>query len=214
MRKPEYKHGVVAQLRALRRWVRTDVVGDPFGWVLPLALSPICFFGLCLGVTVVTSGAILPIAFVGVLIFAVFETLYSGLWTGRLPWMAGKGVMWRTALWTVSLWLLAVSLLVPLTASAYKNDLFQVESGVGDTTQSTLSLTWDFLVLYSWHLIDTVPGLEITNTLGWEQPVVYDEIELGAGLLLYRAAVLLPLIASLRGILATRRAGIDRAAFD
>jgi hypothetical protein len=212
LRKPEYKHGLFAQLRALRRWVRTDVVGDPFGWVLPLVLSPICLFGLSLGLSLIVPAAVLVVAFVGVLIFALFEAFYGGLWTGRLPWMLGKGVIWRTALWTFSLWLLAVSLLVPLTAAAYKGGLFQVDSGVGETTRSALSLTWDFLVLYWWHLVDTVPGLEITDTLGWDEPVVYDEMELGAGLLLYRAAVLLPLIASLRGILATRRDGINRAA--
>ena len=176
------------------------------GWLLPLGLAPVAFVGLAVGIRYFNVVVPVTVA-VAAMIFAVFESFYVGLWVGQLPWMKRPGAVWRALLWSAALWLLAVGMFAPLTANAYKSGLIDVtdHAAMASSEAGALAASWDFAVFYFWHLLDIIPALDITETLRWNEPLTYDGVELGAFLLVYRAAVLLPLIASLRGILATRR---------
>ena len=64
--------------------------------------------------------------------------------------------------------------------------------------------SWEFTGLYLWQTADVIPGLGVTDTLSLSQPVEYDDWKLGLMLLLYKAAVLLPVIAAYRGVWRSR----------
>ena len=60
---------------------------------------------------------------------------------------------------------------------------------------------------YLWHLADTVPLLDIPDTVRWEQPLRYSDSLSGFLLLLYKSFVILPLLQVGRLILAGRDQG-------
>jgi hypothetical protein len=193
-------------VREARKWVRTTVVRGRHGWLLPLVLAPACF--LLLSVLLPFLDMVGPLVLVVMaMVAALFESLYAGLWAGQLPWMTASGAIWRALLWTFSLWVLALGVLAPLTRDLYEAGMVHVSDGIGNLASGTsaLATSWDFAVLYAWHAFDAIPALDITKSLRWNEPVKYDGMELGLLVVVYRAAVLLPLIASLRGVWATRR---------
>jgi hypothetical protein len=51
-----------------------------------------------------------------------------------------------------------------------------------------------FLQAYVWNLVDSVPGLEITRTFNWTEPLVFVDPWSRAWLVLYRLLILAPVI--------------------
>jgi hypothetical protein len=135
-----------------------------------------------------------------------FEAFYAGLWKGQLPWMERRAALWSALLWTLALWVLAVGILAPLTRALYQEGRIEVTHGIGDNGAGAVAVSWDFAVLYIWHALDAIPGFEITKTLRWNEPIGHDRAALGVLLVGYRAAVLIPLIATVGGLWKTRQA--------
>jgi hypothetical protein len=54
---------------------------------------------------------------------------------------------------------------------------------------------------YTWHLLDLVPGLKITTTMGWTSPVDLDGGARGALLVMFRAVVIYQVVAKGRQFL-------------
>jgi hypothetical protein len=48
---------------------------------------------------------------------------------------------------------------------------------------------------YMWHFLEAIPLLKVNETLGWKPPVSYDSGLVGVVLLLFKLAVILPVIA-------------------
>lgn len=57
-----------------------------------------------------------------------------------------------------------------------------------------------FLQAYVWNLVDSVPGLEITRTFNWTEPLVFVDPWSRALLVLYRLLILAPVIEFFRQI--------------
>ena len=87
-----------------------------------------CFFGLALVSTVHISAARPAFLIVGGAIAWLFESLYTGLWHGRMPGTRTGPAVALALLWTVSIALLAVGILAPLSYRLYDvHELFMSE---------------------------------------------------------------------------------------
>jgi hypothetical protein len=53
----------------------------------------------------------------------------------------------------------------------------------------------EIMTFYIWHLLDTVPVLEITQTLRWTPPITYQDSAVGAWLLAFKIIFIVPAIA-------------------
>lgn len=58
---------------------------------------------------------------------------------------------------------------------------------------------------YLWHFLDAVPLLHINETLLWNQPMIYRQTGVGWLLLTFKAAIILPVIATFGGYWQFRR---------
>jgi len=200
-----YVHTVAAIVNRLWRFAGQQV-SRPYGWVLPLALAP-AVFGFLAAFEPSDAAVILGACLAGMVI-SLFWQLYAGLWRGNVPWMKGRGAIPRALLWSAALWLLAISVLAPISFLFYEAQWIEVRSGIGDPPNDpdALQKSWDFAVLYLWQTADAIPGLGVADTLALEQPVAYDDWKLGVMLLVYKAAVLIPVIAAFRGVWTSRQA--------
>jgi hypothetical protein len=178
-------------------------VGRPYGWVLPLALAPVVFGFL--SAFEVSDIAVVLGTCLAALVIPLFWRLYAGLWRGNVPWMRGHGAILRALLWSAALWLLAISVLAPISSLFYEAQWVEVRSGIENHANSLQNAS-DFAVLYLWQTADAIPALGVVDTLSLGQPVMYDDWKLGLMLLVYKAAVLIPVIAAFRGVWASRRA--------
>jgi hypothetical protein len=61
-------------------------------------------------------------------------------------------------------------------------------------------VTIRFLQAYAWNLVDSVPGLEITRTFNWTEPLVFLDPWSRALLVLYRLLILAPVIEFFRQV--------------
>jgi hypothetical protein len=198
--------GTFEQARQARRWVRDKVVGNSWGWLLPLGLAPVCFFALAFIPmdTIVTAGPVSVVAVV--LIGSVFEQLYAGLWRGRMPWSRTGPAIALALLWTLCIALLAIGLFAPLSFRLYDAGRLHVSSGIHDAPHGAAAIrtSWEFAVAYFWQFCDSLPTLKVTDTIGWKQPLQHGT-RMGLLLVSFRGLVLVPLVASLVGIWSGRQ---------
>jgi hypothetical protein len=73
-----------------------------------------------------------------------------------------------------------------------------VEYGVAQNSEALLGVLTD---AYMWHFLDLVPGLRITEALGWKAPLDLQGGTRGPLLLLFRAAVIYQIFAKATSIL-------------
>lgn len=55
-------------------------------------------------------------------------------------------------------------------------------------------LPWDITLFYFWHFLEAVPLLRVNETLHWNEPLTYDSGWVGLMLLLFKLAVIVPVI--------------------
>jgi hypothetical protein len=72
-----------------------------------------------------------------------------------------------------------------------------------DSADSIIGISADF---YLWHLLDSVPLLDIADTIRWNKPYEYSDSLSGWLLLAFKGFVILPLIQVVRLIFARREA--------
>lgn len=53
----------------------------------------------------------------------------------------------------------------------------------------------DLLDFFAWHMIDSIPGFGITETLRWEEPIRYEDPWVGLLLLVFKAVAIAPVVA-------------------
>jgi hypothetical protein len=182
-------------------WFARQQVSRPYGWVLPLVLAPVTFF-FVLADGGGDVGAVLGLL-VATIVICLFWQIYVGLWRGNVPWMKGRGAIPRAMLWSAAMWLLAIAVLAPISYHFYDAGWIEVRSGIGGDPDA-LRTSGKFTDLYLWQTADAIPGLRVTETLSLSRPIEYDDWKLGLLLLLYKAAVLIPVIAAFRGVWASR----------
>jgi hypothetical protein len=193
---------IVAHLVERVWWFARRQVSRPYGWVLPLALAPVAFISVLAGVGS-DIGAVVGVL-VAAIVICLFWQIYVNLWRGDVPWMKGPRAIPRAALWSASMWLLTIAVLAPISSLFYNAGWIGVRSGIGGDPEDVLQNSLEFTNLYLWQTADAIPGLGVTETMSLSRPIEYDDWKLGLLLLLYKAAVLIPLIAAFRGVWKSR----------
>jgi hypothetical protein len=197
----------------------TNQVERRFGWAVPLMLAPIVFLVLS-GIQEIAAafGAsvfkqIVGAALVAVFVLAasLFWSVYVALWRGQTPWMKRRGAIASAIAWSIALWLLALSFFAPVTARLYDAHVVDVGDNSGLTHQpgdgGLFRTPWEFGTLYMWHTLEALPAID-AETLTIDPPVKHHKWQLGIALVLYKMAVLIPLVAVLRGVWVTRKTPI------
>jgi hypothetical protein len=54
----------------------------------------------------------------------------------------------------------------------------------------------DALDFFAWHALDSIPALEINGTLRWDEPLGYKDAGVGLLLLIFKVAVMAPIVAA------------------
>lgn len=54
----------------------------------------------------------------------------------------------------------------------------------------------DALDFFAWHALNSVPALEITGTMRWDEPLGYDDAGVGLLLLIFKVVVIAPIVAA------------------
>lgn len=62
---------------------------------------------------------------------------------------------------------------------------------------------------FLWHLLDSIPALDVNETLRWEQPLSYTDGGVGALLLAFKLVVIVPIVAAFVAFWKYNRDGID-----
>ena len=58
--------------------------------------------------------------------------------------------------------------------------------------------------LYVWHLLNVIPGADIKDTVPWDEPGRNRDRAAGILLVVFKLALLVPVLAALRGVLKAR----------
>jgi hypothetical protein len=187
------------KLREAMHWVARQ----PRGWLITLALAAVTylvfiFFSVFLEDTLGYLAVVLLVAAV-----FLFEPTYRSLWAGEPPAYATttRAALRVAVLWTAALWVLAVSVFASASFVAWRAHAFEVSPA---PSTDVVKGSAKFVLLYVWELLDTLPGIDATDTLAWNPPLKYEGEALGIPVLIYKLSVLLPLIAAFRGVWATR----------
>ena len=102
-----------------------------------------------------------------------------------------SGILWPPFFYSLSLLFMAMALFASLSVILQRYGYVKFEPPL----PNELSPAVDF---YMWQFLDSVPGLGIPQTLRWTQPYQYSDHLSGALLLLFRVAVIVPVIASFK----------------
>jgi hypothetical protein len=64
----------------------------------------------------------------------------------------------------------------------------------------------DALDFFAWHMLDAIPGLDVTTTLRWGEPLGYSDAGVGALVLAFKIVVIVPIVAAFAGFWSYSRA--------
>jgi hypothetical protein len=65
-----------------------------------------------------------------------------------------------------------------------------------DQSVARIAEPGDALDFFVWHALDSIPALEITGTMRWDEPLNYDDPGVGLLLLIFRVVVIAPVVAA------------------
>jgi hypothetical protein len=118
-----------------------------------------------------------------------------------MPWRRSGPPVVAALIWTVAIATLGVAFFAPLSFRLYNSHHLKVSSGIRDAPghADAFRTSWDFAQAYLWHLCNALPGLKVTDTVDWDQPLKHGT-RMGLLFLAFRGIVLIPLFAALVGI--------------
>ena len=102
-----------------------------------------------------------------------------------------NGILWPPLVYSISLLVMAASVFASISVTLQRCGYATFEPPL----PKELSPAVDF---YMWHFVNLIPGLGIPETLRWTQPYKYSDHLSGAVLLIFKIAVILPVIASFK----------------
>jgi predicted ester cyclase len=102
-----------------------------------------------------------------------------------------NGILWPPFVYSISLLFMAASVFASISVTLQRCGYATFEPPL----PNELSPVVDF---YMWHFVNLIPGLGIPETLRWSQPYRYSDHLSGAVLLIFKIAVILPVIASFK----------------
>jgi hypothetical protein len=184
-------------------WVK---LAAPFtrDWVVKGIALLLAFAGGYVGARVVTIAAFWP----GFLVVEIAALIALAVATAVGVWWAFGNEHVHTRLRLGRAEPLAASLLVlglavgtfaGLTTLLYQHGQLELHGRRVASDSTLLGVAADF---YIWHLLDSVPLLDIPQTIRWARPYEYSDSLSGWLLLVFKAFVILPLIQVVRLVLA------------
>src|SRR5207302_1079822 len=102
-----------------------------------------------------------------------------------------NGILWPPFVYSISLLVMAASVFASISVTLQRCGYATFKPPL----PNDLSPVVDF---YMWHFVNLIPGLGIPETLHWTQPYQYSDHLSGAVLLIFKIAVILPVIASFK----------------
>jgi uncharacterized protein (TIGR02246 family) len=134
------------------------------------------------------------------LLVIAFWALVVSLWVRIISGEFGKemfiesyvnGILWPPFVYSISLLVMAASVFASISVTLQRCGYATFKPPL----PNDLSPVVDF---YMWHFVNLIPGLGIPETLRWAQPYQYSDHLSGAVLLIFKIAVILPVIASFK----------------
>jgi len=154
-----------------------------FGWISRLILErlPLIFQAIAFAAWGVTLGIALLSISTEARRRGLFERLSKvGAFT---PWAYAFNVLW-----------VAVMFFSSVTFLLAEQGLIAFSPGLrGPATAGRIA---DF---YFWHFLEAMPVLKVNQTIRWTEPLGYDRTSVGLLLLLFKAVVIIPVIAAFLG---------------
>jgi hypothetical protein len=89
---------------------------------------------------------------------------------------------------------LAITLFATLAYVLADRDV--IRFGIDQSAAQVLTEPADALDLFSWHMLDAIPGLAITDTLRWDEPLDYDDAGVGLLVLVFKVVAVTPIVAA------------------
>jgi hypothetical protein len=74
-----------------------------------------------------------------------------------------------------------------------------IRFGSGPESATAVAEPADALDFFLWHLVDSVPGFDVTHTLRWKEPLGYTDSRVGLLLLVFKIVVIAPIVATFLG---------------
>jgi hypothetical protein len=105
-------------------------------------------------------------------------------------WLETKIGRFTPLAYSFNLLMIAMIFFASITYVSAHDRFLPVKS---NQTAVTVDSLHDF---YLWHFVDAVPLLRVTDTIGWQKPMNYEGHLVGWILLLFKLAVIIPVIAS------------------
>jgi predicted ester cyclase len=102
-----------------------------------------------------------------------------------------NGILWPPFVYSISLLVMAAAVFASISVTLQRCGYATFKPPL----PNNLSPVVDF---YMWHFVNLIPGLGIPETLRWTQPYQYSDHLSGAVLLIFKIAVILPVIASFK----------------
>jgi hypothetical protein len=101
----------------------------------------------------------------------------------------------------------AVMLVVLTMAAAAVTAVLEGLGAVTTEPELGARAIWDSEVFFAWHFWDSIPELEIPDTLGWKPPFETRDALGGSLIILYKVLVILPVVAAITDLWRRRSKG-------
>lgn len=127
-----------------------------------------------------------------------FWALSTMMWVWLITAERGKelfrtsyvnGILWPPFVYSITLLVISAPVFASISVLLQQYGLATFEPRLPEQLSSVVDL-------YIWHFLDSVPGLEIPQTLKWAQPYQYSDRLSGVVLLVFKITVIVPVIAS------------------
>ncbi len=147
---------------------------------------------------------------VAVVLLAFWLVLF-GIGAGSLATGSGRKRVWNSLcsfgvkapfVYALALATLAITLFATLAFVLSDHQMIRFD---GDDTAAVVTEPADALDFFTWHMIDSIPALDITTTMRWEPRLEYRDGRVGLLVLVFKVAAITPIIAGFTSFWAFRR---------
>jgi len=162
-----------------------------------LALVPALALGFLWAIERSAGGLIEWLLLLAVFAIAAWAVRVGGFWRRWLPWFPRKETAFTVLLD-------ACRSLFMLTAAFSALALVLHEHG-WLTSRPTAVTAWSVLGYYGWHFFDSIPALDVPQTLNWSLATHFTDHRSGFLLLAYKLLVIFPVVGAVFELLHRRQ---------
>jgi phospholipase C len=157
---------------------------------LMVRIAQVSAYGLIGYLAFLTANPIVEaVAVYAVLLVAARLVIQTGFWRHWAFWQPSPREERRIAVYGTVLALVVLTIFVTLLLSElYERGVVRLDPAPHG------QVPWHFLEAYVWNLVDSIPGLGITETFNWKPPFTFVDGWSRSILIIYRLLVLAPVI--------------------